>query len=159
MNNNQCTDKKENISNENPHCSVMGPILFDIFINDLEFIKFIKFLNIIQFRGTANMSWGDSNDFEKLNKYLGKSGCNPITKFYTLRKTRNSGNTGCEIINHGRSSAVSGQGVIANPKLERNLTSLLLLKTSNIIFESEKALAYEVICLARVLILGHTVQV
>jgi len=48
----------ENISNDIPHGSVMGPMLFDIFMNDLDDgteSGFIKFLNIIQLRGTSSM--------------------------------------------------------------------------------------------------------
>lgn len=51
MNNNQCADKMENMSND------MGVILFDIFINDLDVgmeSEFTNFLYIIQFRRTAN---------------------------------------------------------------------------------------------------------
>lgn len=58
---------------------------------------------------------------DKLKKYFGEPGCNSITKFYTFRRTSNSRNTGCEIINRGGSTAVSGRGVIVNLKLERNL--------------------------------------
>lgn len=48
----------ENISNDIPHSSIMGLILFDICTNDLDDgteSRFIKFLNIIQFRGTESM--------------------------------------------------------------------------------------------------------
>lgn len=36
MNNNLCADKMENVSNDIPHNSIMGPILFNVFINDLD---------------------------------------------------------------------------------------------------------------------------
>lgn len=64
-----------------------------------------------------------------------------------MRTMSNSRNTGCEIINQGRSSAASGWDVIVNPKLERNLIALLLQKKSNIKLESETALLHEVVFL------------